>query len=168
MIFLLPVFQPSPGLAFWSALIFLGFLWGLYKYALKPIMDGLESRQSDIQIALDTAKLAREEVSNMKSENQKLIAEAQIERSKILQEAKDMKNAIVNEAKDRAKEEANKIIANAKIEIENQTKAAVAQAKNELGLMAIGIAEQVIRKELKGNAEQESFVKGLVKDLNLN
>jgi F-type H+-transporting ATPase subunit b len=168
MIFLLPVFQPSPGLALWSVIIFVAFWWLLSRFALKPIVKALESRQSEIQNALDTAKLAREEVSNMKSENQKLIAEAQIERSKILQEAKDMKNAIVNEAKDRAKEEANKIIANAKIEIENQTKAAVAQAKNELGLMAIGIAEQVIRKELKGNAEQESFVKGLVKDLNLN
>jgi F-type H+-transporting ATPase subunit b len=168
MISLFSVFQPSPGLAFWSLLIFLIFMWLLTKFALKPITEALESRKTDIQNALDTAKLARQEVSNMKSENDKLIAEAQIERSKILQEAKDLKNQIINEAKDKAKEEANKIIANAKIEIDNQTKAALAEAKNQVGNMAIEIAEKIIKKELKGNSEQEAYVKSLVENVNLN
>lgn len=168
MITLFAVFQPSPGLAGWTLVIFLIFWYLVYKLAFKPIVSALNSRQSEIQNALDTAKLAREEVSNMKAENEKLLAEAQVERSKMLQEAKDMKTQIINEAKDKAKEEANKIISNARVEIENQTKAALAQAKNEVGMMAIQIAEQVIKKELKGNAEHETFVKGLVKDLNLN
>jgi F-type H+-transporting ATPase subunit b len=168
MITLFAVFQPSPGLAGWTLLIFLIFWYLFYKLSFKQIFSSLNSRQSDIQNALDTAKLAREEVSNMKAENEKLLAEAHVERSKMLQEAKDMKTQIINEAKDKAKEEANKIISNARVEIENQTKAALAQAKNEVGMMAIQIAEQVIRKELKGNAEHETYVKGLVKDLNLN
>ena len=168
MITLFVVFQPSPGLALWTLIIFFLFWILIGKFAFKPIVKALESRQSEIQNALDTAKLAREEVSNMKSENEKLLAEAQIERSKLLQEAKDMKAQIINEAKEKAKEEANKIISNARVEIENQTKAALALAKNEVGLMAIQIAEQVIRRELKSNAEHESYVKGLVKDLNLN
>jgi F-type H+-transporting ATPase subunit b len=168
LISLFAVFQPSPGLAFWSFVIFVLFWWLMSKFALKPITEALETRKSDIQTALDTAKLAREEVSNMKSENEKLLAEAQIERSKILQEAKDLKNQIVNEAKDKAKEEANKIIANAKIEIDNQTKAALADAKNKVGSMAIEIAEKIIRKELKGNSEHDAYVQTLVKDINLN
>jgi F-type H+-transporting ATPase subunit b len=53
-------------------------------------------------------------------------------------------------------------------DIENQKKAAITEVKNELGAMAISIAEKVIRKELKGNAEQETYVNSLVKDLNLN
>ncbi|HMP31863.1 MAG TPA: F0F1 ATP synthase subunit B [Saprospiraceae bacterium] len=168
MISLFTVFQPSPGLALWTVIIFLAFWWLVAKFAFKPIVKALESRQDEIQTALDTAKLAREEVRNMKAENEKLLAEAQIERSKMLQEAKDMKAQIINEARDKAKEEANKIIANAKIEIDNQTKASITEAKNHIGLMAIQIAEKVINKELKGQPEHESFVKDLVKDLNLN
>jgi F-type H+-transporting ATPase subunit b len=47
-------------------------------------------------------------------------------------------------------------------------KIAITEVKNELGAMAISIAEKVIKKELKGNAEQEAFVNTLVKDINLN
>jgi len=42
------------------------------------------------------------------------------------------------------------------------------EGKNEVGAIALSIAEKVIKKELAGNAEQESFVNALVKDVNLN
>ena len=53
-------------------------------------------------------------------------------------------------------------------DIENQKKAAIAEVKNELGNIALSIAEKVIKKELKGNTEQESYVNSLVKEINLN
>lgn len=161
-------FQPSPGLAIWSLLIFLGFWLMMGKLAFKPMANALLKREGDIQDALDAAKTAKEAVTNMKAENEKLLAQAREERSKILQEAKDMKNSIISEAKDKAKEEASKIVNAARADIENQKKAAMAEVKQEVGAMALGIAEKVIRKELKGNTEQESFVSSLVKDLNLN
>ena len=78
------------------------------------------------------------------------------------------KNSIINEAKDKAKEEASKIVNSARVDIDNQKKAAMAEVKKEVGAMALGIAEKVIKKELAGNSEQENFVSSLVKDLNLN
>jgi len=168
MIALLPVFQPAPGLAFWSVFIFITF-WLLVRYfAFGPIVQALEKRENDIQHSLDSAKVAREEISNMKADNEKLLIKAQEERNHILQEAKDMKNQIINEAKEKAKVEATKIISTAKIEIDNQTKVAVQEAKSKIGGMAIDIAEKLVKKELKGNSEHQSFVTGLVKDLNLN
>ena len=86
----------------------------------------------------------------------------------MLQEAKDIKGQIIAEAKEKAKEEANKIVSNAMTDIENQKKIAITEVKNELGALAISIAEKVIKKELKGNAEQEAFVNTLVKDIHLN
>ena len=52
--------------------------------------------------------------------------------------------------------------------LENQKKLAIAEVKSELGLLALDIAEKVIKKELKGNQEQEAFVNTLVKEINLN
>ncbi|MCE2788376.1 MAG: F0F1 ATP synthase subunit B [Saprospiraceae bacterium] len=161
-------FQPTPGLAFWSLLIFVLFWVVMGKFAFKPIAQALAQRENDIQDAIDQAKKAREEMSNMKSENEKLLAQAREERAKILQEAKEIKAQMIAEARDKAREEANKIVANAMTDIENQKKAAVTEVKNQLGSMAISIAEKVIRKELKGNTEHEQFVNTLVKDLNLN
>lgn len=161
-------FQPTPGLAIWSLVIFLLFWFIMSRVAFKPIAEALKKRESDIQDALDQSKKAREEVSNMKADNEKLLAEAREERAKILAEAKDIKNQMITEAKDKAKEEASKIVTNAMNEIENKKKAAIAEIKNEVGTMALTIAEQVIKKELKGNPEQESYVNSLVKELSLN
>lgn len=161
-------FIPSPGLAIWGLLIF-GLFWIIIsKVALKPIAEALAKRDHDIQDAIDQAKKTREEMANMKSENEKLLAQAREERTKILQEAKEIKNQMITEAKEKAKEEATKIVNSAIVDIENQRKAAITEVKNELGNMALTIAEKVIRKELKGNAEQESFVNSLVKEIHLN
>ena len=138
------------------------------RVAFTPIKNALKKRENDIQDALDQSKKAREELATMKADNAKMQAQANEERAQILQEAKDMKNSIINEAKDKAKDEANKIVANAKLEIDNQRKAAVNDIKNQAGVMAIEIAESLLKKNLKGDAEQEGLVNTLVDKFNLN
>ena len=160
--------KPDAGLIMWTALIFLIF-WGLIgKFAFKPIAEALKTRANDIQSALDEAKKAKEEMANLKAENDQLLQQAREERAAMLREAKETKNQIISEAKDKAKADANKIIADARQEIENQKKSALAEVKTEAGLIALNIAEQVLRKELKGNAEQEAFVNKLVGEISKN
>ncbi|MBL0023789.1 MAG: F0F1 ATP synthase subunit B [Saprospiraceae bacterium] len=161
-------FQPTPGLAIWSLLIFLLFWYIMGKFAFRPIADALEKREDDIQQAIDQAKQAREEMASMKSENEKLLAQAREERAKILQEAKEIKNQMIHEAKEKAKEEASRVIGNAMNDIENQKKAAILEVKNELGNLALSIAEKVIKKELKSNSAHQAFVNTLVAEVNLN
>ena len=161
-------FQPTPGLALWSLLIFCIFWFGMYKMAFKPIAEALNKRDTDIQTAIDEAKKVREEMDSLKAENDNLLQQAREERAAMLKEAKDTKNQIINDAKDKAKADANKIVADAKVEIDNQKKAAIAEVKNQAGLMALEIAEKVIKKDLKGNSEQQAFVSQLVGEISKN
>ena len=162
------VIRPEPGMLVWTTLIFLLFWFILGKLAFKPIGAALKSRENSIQDALDEAKKAREEMEQLKAENDKILTEAREERSKMLKEAKETKDAIIAEARTKAKEDAQKIVSSAMNEIENQKKAALTEVKNMAGMMAIEIAEKVIKKELKGNTEQEAYVNTLVKDIKLN
>ena len=66
------VIKPEPGLLFWTTVIFLIFWFLMSKFAFKPIGEALKQRESDIQTALDEAKKAREEMSNLQAENEKL------------------------------------------------------------------------------------------------
>lgn len=170
MIFLadFSVMKPEPGLLVWTFLIFLLFWFLMGRFAFKPIQNALKKREQDIQSSLDEAKKAREEMSNLVAQNEQLLKQAQEERMKILKEANEIKDSIVNEAKTKAKDEANKIVASAKQEIEHQRMAAITDIKNQVGTMAIDIAEKIIRKELQGNKEQENFVNTLVKEMKLN
>lgn len=167
-LFLFAPFQPTPGLAIWTVVIFLLFWFIFGKYAFGPILRGLESRETDIQSALDEAKKAKEEMANLQAENESLLQQAREERATMLKEAKDVKNTIISEAKDKAKAEANKIISDARLEIENQKKAAIADVKNQAGSLALDIAEKVLRKELKGDSEQVTYVNKLVSEISNN
>ncbi len=161
-------FQPTPGLALWSLVIFLLFWWLMSKYAFKPMMEGLKKRESTISDALAEAQKAREEMATLKAENEQILAEAREERATMLREAKETKASIISEAKNKAKEEAQRITTAAKQEIENEKKAAITEVKNEVGMMATDIAEKILRKELKGSPEHESFVNTLVGEIKLN
>ncbi len=159
---------PEPGLIFWTILIFLIFWTLMSKFAFKPIASALAKRNGDIEDALKTAEQARLEMANLKSENEKLLSEAREERAQMLKEARDTGAATIEEAKDKARQEAQKIINNARQEIENQKAQAMREVKNEAGNMALEIAEKVIRRELKGDPSQTSFVNDLVNEIKLN
>lgn len=170
MIFLagFDVIKPDFGLLFWTTIIFLLFWLLIGKFAFRPIATALKKREDDIQSSLDEAKRTRQEMANLKAENEELLAKAREERAMILKEAKDVRDRIINEAKDKAKEEAKRIVTSAKEQIEHQKMAAIIEIKNEVGKMAIDIAEKVIRKELQNDKAQEAYVNGLVKDIKLN
>jgi len=160
--------KPDIGLILWTTVIF-GLFWLIVgRFAFRPIAEALRKREADIQNSLDEAKNAQAEMSKLKSENEKLLAQAREERGRILREAKDASNQLISEAKDKAKDEAQKIVTNAKIEIENQAKQALVEVKNQVGNMALDIAGQVLRRELQGNSAQEEFVDKLVKEIKLN
>jgi len=162
------VIQPNPGTIFWTSLVFL-LVWGLLgRFAFRPIQKALRKREEGIQEALDEAKAAREEMANLKAENEKILAQAQEERSKILKEAKEAKESIIKEAQEKARSESQKILNNAKQEIENQKLAAMTDLKNQVGTIAIEIAEKVLRRQLDNAGDQEKYVGKLVDDIKLN
>jgi len=167
-LFLFDVIKPDPGLILWTSVIFLLVWVTLGRMAFRPIQAALKKREDDIQGALDEAKKAREEMANLKAENEQLLVEAREERGAILKEAKEAKDSIINEAKEKAKDEAQKIVQNAKQEIENQRMAVLTEVKNQVGTMAIEIAEKVLRKQLEGAKDQEAFVNQLVDEIKLN
>ena len=88
--------------------------------------------------------------------------------TEILKEANEVKENIISEAREEAKAVAQKMITNASQEIEHRRLAAITDVKNQIGTMAINIAEKVMRKELQNNAEQERLVSALVEEMKLN
>lgn len=159
---------PNLGLFIWTLLVFLVVLFILSKYAWKPIVSALREREESIEDALKSAERAREEMAALKSDNEKLLNEAREMRNNILKEAKETKESIISEAKDKAKEDASKIMEDTKREIENQKQAAIAEVKNQAAVLAMDIAEKILRKELDDKASHEKYVERLVDDFKMN
>lgn len=73
---------------------------------------------------------------------------------------------MIETARTEAKDAAQKVASDARRDIDNMRKAAMVDLKKEVGTMAIEIAEKVLQKELKSDANQTALVKELVSNLN--
>jgi F-type H+-transporting ATPase subunit b len=158
---------PSFGLFFWTLLAFLIVFFILKKFAWGPILSALNEREKTIADSISTAERVKEEMAQLKSENEDLMAKARDERAQMLKEAKETRDKIVNEAREQAKIEASKIVADSYAAIENQKMAALTDVKNQIGNMVIEISEKVIRKSLENKTDQESYIRKLAEDLPL-
>lgn len=159
---------PELGLFFWTLVAFLLVFIILKKFAWKPILNSLGEREKGIADSIATAERVKNEMSQLQSENEKLLIQAREERSLMLKEAKEMKDRIVGEAKEQAKTEANKIIIDAQQQIQQQKMAALTEVKNEIGNLAVEVASKILRKQLSSAEGQETYMKMLADDIKLN
>ncbi|EKB48412.1 F0F1 ATP synthase subunit B [Cecembia lonarensis] len=159
---------PGSGLIIWQIIGFSILLYILAKFAWKPILSALEEREKSIEDALKSAEIARNEMANLKAENEKILQEAKIERDQMLLKATDTAKQIIEEAKEKAQQEGAKMIENAKAAIETEKLAALEEVKVQVGVLSLNIAEKLLKKNFAEDAAQKALVEELVKDLKLN
>jgi len=160
--------QPGLGLIFWMTISFGLVLFVLGKYAWKPIMKMLKEREDAIDSALHEADKAREEMKQLKVDNEKLLKEAKEERDAILAEARKIREKMIDEARLKAGQEAQRVIDGAKERIENEKMAAIVDLKNQVAQLSIEIAEKVIKAELAKDKKHEELIQRLIKETNIN
>ena len=160
--------QFSSGLFIIQSIIFLILLFVLGKFAWKPILKSIDERETSIIDALNQAKLAKQEMAQLKEDNERILREARAERDGILKEAREMKDKIVNEAKDSAKVEGEKMISAARQSIQSEKNAAMADIKTQIGTLSVNIAENILREKLNNDGAQNALVENILNKSNLN
>lgn len=159
---------PGVGLIIWQTIVFVLLFILLAKLAWKPIINSLKEREMSIQDALDTAEKARHEMSQLKSDNEKLLNEAREERDRILREAREISNKMRDEAQQDAKKTADKIVDDARAAINIEKQAAMKDIKVQVAMFSLEIAEKLMKKNLEGDKAQKDLVESYVKDLKVN
>lgn len=156
------------GLFFWALIIFIGLVILLKKFAWKPILDAVNEREEGIRNALLSAENAKKEMQNLKSDNEKLLADARAERDSLMKDAREIKDKMINDAKTEAQAAGEKMIAQAKAAIESEKNAAMAELKNQVSSLSLEIAEKVLRDELSNKDSQTKLVEKMLGDAKLN
>ena len=160
--------EPGIGLLFWMTLTFIILLFLLAKFAWKPILNAVNDREVSIIDALNQAKLAKQEMAQLKEDNERILREARAERDGILKEARDMKDKIVNQAKDSAKVEGEKMMEAARQSIQTEKNAAMADIKTQIGTLSVSIAENILKEKLNNDGAQNALVENILNKSNLN
>jgi F-type H+-transporting ATPase subunit b len=159
---------PGIGMVFWSTLFFLVLLFILGKFAWPAILTAVKARNDSIRHALDAADRAKEEMAQLKADNERILAEAKEERDALLKEAKEVKDAMIADAKEKASEEAKKLVQNARESIQAEKAAAINDMKIQMATLSVDIAEKILRSKLDNSKAQKELVVKLVNEADLN
>ncbi|MCX8485854.1 MAG: F0F1 ATP synthase subunit B [Crocinitomicaceae bacterium] len=159
---------PDLGLLFWTGIVFCLLLILLAKFAWKPILNAVNAREQKISEALDLAVKTQAEMKALKAENDQILKEARAERDNILKEAKEAANTMIEDAKSKSKVEAQKIVEAARLNINSEKAAAIAEIKTHVATLAVEIAEKVVRGELASDEKQKALAEKLAGDIQMN
>ncbi|MFN8273765.1 MAG: F0F1 ATP synthase subunit B [Flavobacteriaceae bacterium] len=160
--------QFSLGLFIMQTVLFVGLIFLLKKFAWKPILDSVNEREEGIKNALQSAEQARKEMQSLKSDNDKLLAEARAERDAMLKEAREIKEKMINDAKTEAQTQGHKMIEQAKTAIESEKNAALAELKSHVATLSLDIAEKLLKNELSDKSAQVKLVEKMLDDVKLS
>ena len=94
------------------------------------------------------AQAAKEEAENLKAEYEKTMSDARAEANELVQSSKKSAEQRREEIVNAAKDEAARLRAKADEDIQRQRRKAVADAKDEIGSIAMEIASKVVEREI--------------------
>lgn len=156
--------MPDTGLLFWMLVIFVTVLAVLAKWGFPVITSMVEKRKNYITESLELAKKVDEKMAALTKEQARIIGEAREEQNKILKEAAEARNNIIRQAQEQARDEAAKLVAEARTQIEAEKESAMSQIRSQVAMLSVNVAEKIIRKTLSEDKERKELVEKMVEE----
>jgi F-type H+-transporting ATPase subunit b len=159
-----PLVQPDPGLYIWTIITFLVLVALLAKFAWRPLLEALETRQASIRQSLDDARQAKHDLERVHAESAKLLAEARTEAEAIMSRTRSDADRFREELKQKARTEAAAIVKNAERQIELETSRALQQIRHEAVDLSVAIASKLLQKNVT-REDNERLIEDTFKQL---
>jgi F-type H+-transporting ATPase subunit b len=143
-----PLVQTDPGLFIWTIVTFLVLLALLAKFAWRPLLEALDTRQNAIRKSLDDAQQARQELERLNAESAQIIARSRQEADAIITQSRADGDRLREEIRQKARGEADLIVKNAERQIQLETSRAIEQIRHEAVDLSVMIASKIIQRNL--------------------
>src|SRR5438093_5204312 len=112
-----PLVQPDPGLFIWTIVTFLVLLALLTKFAWRPLLQALETRQQAIKKSLEDADRARQELERLQQESAQIIRQARLDGEAIIAQSRSDADCLRSELTQNSRDQANTMIHRAEQQI---------------------------------------------------
>ena len=141
----------------WIPFLFLA--WFTARYIWPPITKALDERAHKIADGLAAADRAKQELVSANQRVEQQLATTREESAKRIADAERMAAGLIEDAKRRANEEAGKILAAAKADADQQLVAAREALRDQVAVLAVRGAEQILRREIDSQAHADLLVR---------
>ena len=156
--------QPQIGTIFWTLVTFLCLLALLARFAWKPLIGALETRERSIQETIEKAQADREKAEELLREHQGLLDQARRERAEAVSEGQRDAEKLKAEILDEARKQREQLLTQTQAQVD----AGMRQARSELRAVAADLAIQAAEKLLVKNLDdptQRKLVEDYLADL---
>ena len=140
------------------------FVWFCMKFVWPPIINAIETRQSQIANALASAEEAKKEQADNKALAEQEISNAKIKAQEILDAANKRRNEVLDEVKIEAEELRAKIVEQGYAEVEAERKRVQEELRVKVASLAIAGAEKIVGRTVD-EAANNDIIDKLVAEL---
>jgi F-type H+-transporting ATPase subunit b len=150
--------------ALWTVIIFVVLLAILYPTAWKSVLAGLKAREQRIRQDIADAEAARKRAEQTLREYNAQLASAEQNVREMLAKATADGERLATSIRMKAQQESEEIKERATRDIEAARDAAIRQVRDEAVVLATGMAEKILRRNLNPE-DQRELVRGSLEEL---
>ena len=125
----------------------------------------VEKRKARIDDALEAARKAEDAIAHLNQEQERILAETKAQQAQLKKSAAEERDRMISAAREQARQEAQKIMDEAKVRIAEERESALRDMRREVAVLSLAVAEQVLRKEMASDKGQQELVDKLVDKL---
>ena len=151
-------FEPEFGLIIWTWVVFIGLFFVLKKYAWPAILSATEERERKIAHQLEEAEKANAEGKAALEEHRALLAGAKEEATKLIGEAKTVAEKEREATLAKAREEQERLVDRAKREIAAERERAMVELRREAVDLSLAAASRLVGANLDDEANRKLVV----------
>lgn len=120
----------------------------LWKFAFKPVFATMEEREAKIDSGLKYAEEMKIKLAEAEAEKKRILQDASSQANEIVSEARATAEARIDKAAQEAIRTAEDISKKAQLQIENDRKQMLSEAKSEITRLVVATTSKVLAKEL--------------------
>lgn len=156
--------EPKFGTIFWTLITFAFLIALLARFAWKPLLGALETRERSIQESIDKAREDRDQAEGLLREQRELLGQARRERAEAVSEGQRDAEKLKAEILDEARKQREQLL----VQTQSQIDAGLRQARAELRSVTVDLAILAAEKLLARNLDdptQRRLVEEYLADL---
>ncbi|MBO7082071.1 MAG: F0F1 ATP synthase subunit B [Neisseriaceae bacterium] len=139
-----------------AQLIVFGILvWFTMKFIWPPLIKALDERANKIAEGLAAAERGKSDFEQAEKRVAEILAEGRQQVAEMVANADKRAAEIMEAAKQQASDEAAKILTQARADVAQEANRAREALRNQVGILAVKGAEQILRREIDAKAHSE-------------
>lgn len=159
------ILQPESGLLFWMTLAFASVFLVVAKFGFPVILRALDERKEFIDNSLNAAREAQQQLASIEAKSEAILTDAENQRTEMLRQMADERTRLLAQTHEEVESERQRLLQQTRTEAEAERQQLLQEAQQQVSLLAIAVAERMLRCNLENREEQSALAQRILNEM---